>query len=177
MAQELHAHLNGSISRATLLKLLDMKKTAMTVGAGLERTRARMCGYLLVEHHSSFFLQTDELRRATTTAQTDCRTLEECFALFGVIHKLIDSEAALRMVRGCCVWTNGCTVLMRGLLGNRSPTTCWQSLRATACITSSCAPRPSRCQMARTSERWGVGTACPAGFAYKMVSLFHETVP
>lgn len=37
--------------------------------------------------------------RAATITQSDNRSLDETFELFGVIHKLVDDEEALRIVR------------------------------------------------------------------------------
>uniref|UniRef100_A0A4W4HD95 Adenosine deaminase domain-containing protein n=1 Tax=Electrophorus electricus TaxID=8005 RepID=A0A4W4HD95_ELEEL len=65
---ELHAHLNGSVSFATMKKLIARKP------------------HLNIEHSM------------TAISSGQRRTLEECFQMFKVIHQLVDSEEDILMV-------------------------------------------------------------------------------
>lgn len=69
--QELHAHLNGSISEITLRKLAD--------------------------HHEKKFGSLPEIKEAILKL-SHTRTLDECFEIFGIIHKLSKDAEALRLV-------------------------------------------------------------------------------
>ena len=71
---ELHAHLNGSISPSTIQKLLCQNSKLKD-------------------------LEGDGWRNATTVAKgTGSRTLDECFKMFKLIHRLVEDEAAVRLV-------------------------------------------------------------------------------
>ncbi|EGD79404.1 hypothetical protein PTSG_12929 [Salpingoeca rosetta] len=68
---ELHAHLNGSISPATMRRLLEAKRG---------------------------ILPADELARIQHLVDDTKRDLQTCFDLFGCIYKLVDNLAALEMI-------------------------------------------------------------------------------
>eukprot|EP00051_Salpingoeca_urceolata_P005911 m.78696 g.78696 ORF g.78696 m.78696 type:complete len:342 (+) comp14594_c0_seq2:116-1141(+) len=68
---ELHAHLNGSVSTATVKKLVKL-------------------------HASS--LSADFASEACMIAENESRTLDECFKLFGVMHRLVCDVSSLKLV-------------------------------------------------------------------------------
>lgn len=77
--QELHAHLNGSISEATLRKL--------------------------VAHHEQRFGKVPDIYEPlpsnleeTIARMSHTRTLSECFDIFSIVHKLTKDATALRII-------------------------------------------------------------------------------
>lgn len=111
--------MNGSLSSATIQKLLDLKKSELTVGRGGGRhadgggweesgESGGMGGW------ETFFLfirrphspnptspshaQLDFVERATTISHNTSKTLDECFDLFHIIHSLVNTPEALAIV-------------------------------------------------------------------------------
>lgn len=70
---ELHAHLNGSISPSTMQKLLSRHQGKLSHGTIPEMWQ-------------------------TTIAKGEKRTLNDCFAMFKIIHTIVDDEEAVAMV-------------------------------------------------------------------------------
>ena len=78
---ELHAHLNGSISTATMERLIKLHEES--------RRRERR------EGDNDFVLP--QLWQ-TTIAKGERRTLDDCFIMFKMIHTLVNDEKAVQMV-------------------------------------------------------------------------------
>eukprot|EP00045_Choanoeca_perplexa_P007442 m.67726 g.67726 ORF g.67726 m.67726 type:complete len:330 (+) comp14080_c0_seq6:3-992(+) len=68
---ELHAHLNGSLSKPTLKRLLKLKASSVTP---------------------------DELAKLTEANLNPTTTFEECFRLFDAIHELVDCTEAVALI-------------------------------------------------------------------------------
>jgi len=73
--QELHAHINGSISAETIEKLIQRKSSNQQL------------------NQSNLVSQWE-----TTIHKGDKRTLDECFSMFGIIYKLVDDTDTVFLV-------------------------------------------------------------------------------
>jgi adenosine deaminase len=74
LSQELHAHLNGSLSDKTLMKLIELRKKS----------------------HPEF-------ETPAVINLSDFRSLSECFDVFKIAHDLVDSVDAVKLATECVI--------------------------------------------------------------------------